>query len=760
MKKLILNIILIIGIASISNVSVFSEFKVDSTGKVANFKGKININKSMILDSKGRIENTGQIYVKGGNATISQDTLGGYIEFFKSDTITTQTQTIPLITYDSISLKGGTKVFDNVGKNLVSQNYFNSSSNNLRWSPSDNIEIHTNGYTKNNGDINNGRNHGKVKMNGVNEQQVTGTGRYKELELDNSAGARVVEGGGFVVGTKLILTKGRLKNDVDNNFIMASRSVLERTADGFIDLGPFWDTPGNIVYTDNGSGKETRTGPELLIRRTSDNVAMNIDTLRVENANGIKLDSDITVDGNLTVSGDIRTYDSDINNSEYTFTNEKELTYTPEENPNFLASFAEINGKFKRTNLPIGKEILFNNKYTFSRFANEVNKKGITSLTMDIRKGVKFDSNPFIGGDKVFRTMNLSASDANNDNVDSLDMFFQFAWRNKSKGTFGDIPSFLENVNDTDLSLIVWSDADKVWDNIATTNHRRGSGSIIEQDWTIAESNLNSLGIFGIGIDQIRLDYMRILAKYVMEGAFRLDLANNILMKTDLRDSSRVPSTPPPVYPYILDPNRQFIVNNNLPNEIVDWVVIEFRDKDFTPDPDKRHFKTALLRQDGSLVDVDGFSQLILSKATTQNLDTTGRTPYFIAVRHRNHLTVMSESAQTLSQIETKIVYDFSDPSFIMGGSNGAIKPMGRDGDGKLIFAALGGNYVNPNVTRSEVLAGILGIDVINEDDYNQAWLETDFEGYFDTDFNMSGYVNSADFNISWNNRTKSTIIK
>jgi len=758
MKKIILNIILIMGIASISNVSLFSQFKVDTTGRVRNF-GKITV-KDKIFESTGNINNQGgQIYVNGSNAFIKQDTLDGFIEFERPSV--TAVQIVPLITYDSISMKGeAAKVFGTKDRNLVSKSYFNSSANNISWNKADNIEIHTNGYTRLDGTINEGASYGRVKMNGTNLQPVTGTGRYKELELDNSAGAQVVEGGGFVVGTKLILTKGRLKNDVDNNFIMASKSVLERTADGFIDLGPFWDSPGNIVYTDNGSGKEIRTGPELLIRRTSDNVAMNLDTLRVENAKGIKLDENVTVDGNLTLLGDIRTYDFAVNNGEFTFTNEKELVYTPEENPNFVASFAEINGKFTRTNLPIGKDIIFNNKFTFSRFANEVNKRSIVSLTMDIRKGVKFDNSPYVGGDKVFRTMNLSANDINDNNVDSLDMFFQYAWRNQLYSA-GDMPSTLfGRVNDADLGLIIWSEKDQLWDNILTTNQRKANNAGEEQNWTIAESNINNLGTFGIGESQIRLDFMRFLAKYIMEGAFRLDLANNILMKTDLRDSNRVPSTPPAVYPYILDPNRAFIVNNNLPNEIVDWVVIEFRDKDFAPDPNKRHFKTALLRRNGSLVDVDGFSPVILSKATTQDLDTTGRTPYFIAVRHRNHLTVMSESAQTLSQVETKIVYDFSDPSFIFGGSNAAIKPMGRDIDGKLIFASLGGNYVNPNVTRNDILAGILGIDEINQDDYNQSWLDTDMEGYFDADYEMSGYINTRDFNISWNNRTRTTVIK
>jgi hypothetical protein len=140
-------------------------------------------------------------------------------------------------------------------------------------------------------------------------------------------------------------------------------------------------------------------------------------------------------------------------------------------------------------------------------------------------------------------------------------------------------------------------------------------------------------------------------------------------------------------------------------------------------------------------------------------LDTTGATSYYVAIRHRNHLTIMSESPLTLSRDQISAVYDFTNASFVSGGTN-SVKPMGRDLDGNLIFAAYGGNLVSPNVTRNEVLNGILGIDEINSLDYEPLWDFTDFEGYIDADFEMSGYVNSKDFNISWNNRTQTSVIK
>jgi hypothetical protein len=122
MKKIILNIILIIGIASISKVSLYSQFKVDTTGKVRNF-GKITV-KNKNFESKGNIDNTGgQIYVNGSNAFIKQDTLNGFIEFDRPNV--TAVQIVPLITYDSISMKGeAVKVFEVTNKNLVAKKLF------------------------------------------------------------------------------------------------------------------------------------------------------------------------------------------------------------------------------------------------------------------------------------------------------------------------------------------------------------------------------------------------------------------------------------------------------------------------------------------------------------------------------------------------------------------------------------------------------------------------------------------------------------
>jgi hypothetical protein len=82
-------------------------------------------------------------------------------------------------------------------------------------------------------------------------------------------------------------------------------------------------------------------------------------------------------------------------------------------------------------------------------------------------------------------------------------------------------------------------------------------------------------------------------------------------------------------------------------NSVVDWVFIEFRDKN--DNTSVLETRSALVQRDGDVVDVDGESPLELC-----TLETT----YYVVVRHRNHLGVMTATAENL---RTNNTVDFSD---------------------------------------------------------------------------------------------------
>ena len=92
-------------------------------------------------------------------------------------------------------------------------------------------------------------------------------------------------------------------------------------------------------------------------------------------------------------------------------------------------------------------------------------------------------------------------------------------------------------------------------------------------------------------------------------------------------------------------PSAMLLTSGN--NAIVDWVLIELRNKN---NPALLvATKSALLQRDGDIVDVSGNRRLLFQVPADG---------YFVSVRHRNHLGVMSASAIVLS--EDEVVLDLT----------------------------------------------------------------------------------------------------
>ncbi|MFK7809348.1 MAG: GEVED domain-containing protein [Saprospiraceae bacterium] len=78
---------------------------------------------------------------------------------------------------------------------------------------------------------------------------------------------------------------------------------------------------------------------------------------------------------------------------------------------------------------------------------------------------------------------------------------------------------------------------------------------------------------------------------------------------------------------------------------IVDWIVVELRD---ATDPTVvLYTRAALLQRDGDIVDTDGTSAVFYPNAFHEN--------YYVAVKHRNHLGVMTATALSLDAISTAV---------------------------------------------------------------------------------------------------------
>ncbi len=253
--------------------------------------------------------------------------------------------------------------------------------------------------------------------------------------------------------------------------------------------------------------------------------------------------------------------------------------------------------------------------------------------------------------------------------------------------------------------------------NAATETAANGSNP-----YTQTRNNITHTGSFAVGDIQspmaITLNLVIDLTAY-LEGPFE-----ESEMLTLLSDDGLLPLS----QPYNTEPWNYAGTENvaAIPNEIVDWVLVETRD---APDAASALPSTMLERQaafvmvDGTIVGLDGSSNLQFSNAPTQNL--------FVVIYHRNHLSVMS--ANPLTQSGGVYSYDFST------GANQAYS-AGQAGQ-KEIATGIWGMYGGDGSGGGEV----------TNFDYQEVWKPAaGTKGYLKADYNLDGQADNKDKNDIW----------
>jgi hypothetical protein len=145
-----------------------------------------------------------------------------------------------------------------------------------------------------------------------------------------------------------------------------------------------------------------------------------------------------------------------------------------------------------------------------------------------------------------------------------------------------------------------------------------------------------------------------LLAKVWLQGALYGVSGTNTIMRDNLRSEDLIPLSSP--YPNMGLPETiptpaitVAVLNQATPanDAIVDWIYLELRDGDNPSNTLKS--RSALLQRDGDIVDIDGISVVTFDEVSAGN--------YYVAVRHRNHLGVMSALPIALSSAPS--VVDF-----------------------------------------------------------------------------------------------------
>ncbi|MFN8346635.1 MAG: Ig-like domain-containing protein [Spirosomataceae bacterium] len=232
-------------------------------------------------------------------------------------------------------------------------------------------------------------------------------------------------------------------------------------------------------------------------------------------------------------------------------------------------------------------------------------------------------------------------------------------------------------------------------------------------------------------------DILSLLPKVYLQGA--LFGVSGPLMRDDLRVKGLLPlaspyaSLNPTMGPASENVNSSAVFNAaSDADDIVDWVFVELRD---SHDSTSVVFsRSALLQRDGDIVDVNGTSpvQFIVAEPDT----------FYVAIRHRNHLGVMTATARPLSAVSTTI--DFRQPSTpTYAKSNSAIHQAQVVVDqGRALWAgnALADRMIVYQGTNNDV--NMIYNQIISAPG-NQLFLLPNYilKGYFTGDIDMNGDV-------------------
>lgn len=239
--------------------------------------------------------------------------------------------------------------------------------------------------------------------------------------------------------------------------------------------------------------------------------------------------------------------------------------------------------------------------------------------------------------------------------------------------------------------------------------------------WIQNDTNKEILNAGSSWIPQIPSAKAKITCR--LQGAFNTSTTS---MNTTLRSNNLLPTQ----QPFNVAPWNYIGTENstNLPSDVVDWVLVEARSASNATTVLAR--KAALLLSNGALRDAE-------SNGATDGVTFTGIAAgnYYVAIKPRNHLAVMSANALALPN---STALDLTQTINVMGGT--------------MQLANLGSN-------RYALFVGDHNANgLITVQDYNGYATDIGVNHYKRGDFNLNGNTTVADFNAMQPNISKMAI--
>jgi hypothetical protein len=265
-------------------------------------------------------------------------------------------------------------------------------------------------------------------------------------------------------------------------------------------------------------------------------------------------------------------------------------------------------------------------------------------------------------------------------------------------------------------SDVTWGTSQDVADALTTANNNTLTFSTNNNITTFSQFTITSEGV-------------TLSIKVFLEGAFNTTTGK---MNDNLRANNSIQSQTTEPYTGLgfthVGGGGSETVNSSVftttgDNAIVDWVFVELRDA-----TSALYTRSALVQADGDIVDTDGVSPLTFGSAPAGS--------YYVAIKHRNHLRVKTNS--TMPLVTGTNTINFTNNS--IGGTT-AMKSF-----------SVAGN------TLYCLFAGDLNQDgAINATDRSEAWNNRNLTGYNKNDCSMNGTVDATDRSNTWNNRNLSS---
>ncbi|WP_299104287.1 hypothetical protein [uncultured Tenacibaculum sp.] len=212
-------------------------------------------------------------------------------------------------------------------------------------------------------------------------------------------------------------------------------------------------------------------------------------------------------------------------------------------------------------------------------------------------------------------------------------------------------------------------------------------------------------------------NYVQVAIDIYLQGAFiNPNAGEESLMRDDLRASGGVYGSTSP-YSDSATISDAIKLDDSGTNSMVDWVWVELRDAN---NPNQVIAgKSGILQRDGDIVAItDDRNSPMSFNVSADN--------YYIVVKHRNHLNIMTAAVISLSRTTTAI--DLSSSSTAVAGGVNGVVDMGNG-----TFAMISGDF--------DENGQIQNIDA------NSVIQQLGVSGYNKADFDMNGQVQNSDIN-------------